>query len=46
LAKENDMQYVEVSAKQGSNVEEAFNKAIETIYEKIETGVIDAKNEV
>lgn len=46
MAEENEMAYIETSAKQGKNVEDAFIKAIELISAKIEHGLIDTKNEV
>ena len=35
------MDYIETSAKTGKNVSEAFAKITETIYKKVEAGIID-----
>lgn len=41
FAKENDLIFLETSAKTGDNVEEAFLKCSKTILAKIETGILD-----
>ena len=41
FAQENDLVFVETSAKTGENVEEAFLKCSRTILAKIETGELD-----
>ena len=41
FAKEHGMEYIETSAKTGSNVAEAFGKITESIYRKVESGAID-----
>ena len=41
FAQENDLVFVETSAKSGENVEEAFLKCSKTILAKIETGELD-----
>lgn len=41
FAKENDLIFLETSAKTGDNVEEAFLKCSKTILAKIETGLLD-----
>jgi len=45
FARENDLIFLETSAKTAYNVEEAFLKTAQLIYEKIESGVIDVNNE-
>lgn len=45
-AKENDLFYLETSAKAANNVEEAFVKTTEDIYNKIKAGVFDVSNQV
>jgi len=45
FAKQNDLVFVETSAKTAYNVEDAFSKTAQLIYEKIESGVIDVNNE-
>lgn len=40
------MEFLEVSAKTGYNVEDAFTKTAAIIYDKIQDGVIDPSNEV
>ena len=44
LAKENNMLFFETSALNGNGVEEAFNKTIEVIDEKIRSGYYDMEN--
>ncbi|GAB5588664.1 Ras-related protein Rab-2A [Umbelopsis nana] len=44
-AKENDLFYLETSAKAANNVEEAFVKTTEDIYNKIKAGVFDVSNQ-
>lgn len=46
LAKANDMEFLETSAKTGLNVEKIFHRLSEKLLEKIERGEIDPKNEV
>ena len=46
FARENDLFYLETSAKAANNVEEAFVKTTEDIYNKIKTGVFDVSNQV
>lgn len=46
FAKENDLFYLETSAKAANNVEEAFVKTTEDIYNKIKAGVFDVSNQV
>uniref|UniRef100_A0A1B6MQC3 small monomeric GTPase n=1 Tax=Graphocephala atropunctata TaxID=36148 RepID=A0A1B6MQC3_9HEMI len=41
FAQENDLMYLETSAKSGENVEEAFLKCCKTILAKIQTGELD-----
>lgn len=41
FAQENDLVFIETSAKTGENVEEAFLKCSKTILAKIETGELD-----
>lgn len=41
FAQENDLIFLETSAKTGENVEESFLKCAKTILAKIETGEID-----
>ncbi|KAI9286147.1 ras family-domain-containing protein [Umbelopsis sp. AD052] len=45
FARENDLFYLETSAKAANNVEEAFVKTTEDIYNKIKTGVFDVSNQ-
>jgi len=45
FAKENGLIFFETSAKTASNVEEAFIRTAQKIYEKIQTGVYDVSNE-
>jgi len=45
FARENDLIFLETSGKTAYNVEEAFLKTAQLIYEKIEGGVIDVSNE-
>jgi len=45
FARENDLIFLETSAKTAYNVEDAFQKTAQLIYEKIESGVIDVNNE-
>ena len=35
------MQYIETSAKEGTNIDQAFEKAVAMIYEKVDQGGID-----
>lgn len=44
FAQENDLIFLETSAKTGENVEESFLKCAKTILAKIETGEIDPGN--
>lgn len=46
FAEENNLFFMEASAKSAENVEEAFNKTAETIYKKIQSGAIDLSSEV
>lgn len=46
FAKENDLFYLETSAKAANNVEEAFVKTTEDIYHKIKAGIFDVSNQV
>lgn len=45
FARENELFFMETSAKAGANVEEAFVKTAEDIYEKIRLGTFDIANE-
>ncbi|CAM0137775.1 Ras-related protein Rab-2A [Umbelopsis sp. WA50703] len=45
FAKENDLFYLETSAKAANNVEEAFVKTTEDIYHKIKAGIFDVSNQ-
>ncbi|RUS15714.1 GTP-binding protein YPT4 [Endogone sp. FLAS-F59071] len=45
FAHDNDLFFMETSAKAATNVEEAFTRTAEDIYEKIRTGVFDVANE-
>ena len=42
-AEEIDCEYIECSAKDGTNLEEIFNKVIQIIYDKIQDGSMDPK---
>lgn len=44
FAQDNDLIFLETSAKTGENVEESFLKCAKTILAKIETGEIDPGN--
>ena len=46
FAKENEMLYVETSAKTGMNVEKTFVELGEEIYSKVKEGIIDLSNDV
>ena len=46
FAEENGLIFLETSAKTAANVEQAFIKTAEKIYEKILSGVYDVTNEV
>lgn len=46
FAKENDLFFLETSAKSADNVEQAFEKTAEAIQQKISDGVIDMNSEV
>lgn len=46
FAKENGMIFLETSAKTAINVEEAFSKTAQIIYENVQQGIIDPSNEV
>lgn len=46
FAKENDLFFMEASAKSAENVEDAFVKTAQNIYKKIQSGVIDLSSEV
>ncbi|RUP48658.1 hypothetical protein BC936DRAFT_144220 [Jimgerdemannia flammicorona] len=45
FAHDNGLFFMETSAKAATNVEEAFVKTAEDIYEKIKSGVFDVANE-
>ncbi|PVU88913.1 hypothetical protein BB561_005645 [Smittium simulii] len=45
FARDNGLFFIETSAKTASNVEEAFYKTAENIYEKIQNGSIDLTND-
>ena len=45
FAQDNDMLYIETSAKTGQNVPSAFEKVATQIYEKVENGEIDVNQE-
>lgn len=45
FARENDLFFLEASAKSAENVEEAFVKTAQTIFQKIQTGAIDLSSE-
>ncbi|KAI8377637.1 ras family-domain-containing protein [Radiomyces spectabilis] len=45
FARENDLFFLEASAKSAENVEDAFLKTAQTICKKIQSGVIDLSNE-
>jgi GTPase SAR1 family protein len=45
-AKSEDLLFLEASAKGAENVEEAFVKTAQDVYEKIKQGVFDVANEV
>lgn len=45
LARENDMDYVETSAKTGDNISEAFDRLTDMITKKVADGTIDASQE-
>ncbi|KRX02341.1 P-loop containing nucleoside triphosphate hydrolase [Pseudocohnilembus persalinus] len=45
FARQNGLEFLEVSAKTGYNVEDAFTKTAAIIYDKIQDGVIDPSNE-
>jgi len=45
FAQENDLLYIETSAKTGSHVKNAFEKLAATIYEKVQNGLIDVTQE-
>jgi len=45
FARDNGLFFMETSAKAGANVEEAFLKTAEDIYEKIRSGIFDVANE-
>jgi Ras-related protein Rab-2A len=46
FAKQHDLIFLETSAKNDENVEEAFIRTAKIIYEKIQKGVIDVTNEM
>jgi GTPase SAR1 family protein len=46
FAQENDLFFLETSAKSSDNVEEAFTKTAEAIQKKIQNGTIDMNSEV
>lgn len=45
LAKANDMEFLEASAKTGLNVEKIFHKLTDLLLDRIDQGEIDPKNE-
>eukprot|EP00826_Nyctotherus_ovalis_P037069 TRINITY_DN3355_c0_g1_i1.p2 TRINITY_DN3355_c0_g1~~TRINITY_DN3355_c0_g1_i1.p2 ORF type:complete len:191 (-),score=49.28 TRINITY_DN3355_c0_g1_i1:186-758(-) len=45
FAQENDLLYIETSAKAGSNVPQAFETLAEAIYRKVDEGLIDVTQE-
>jgi len=45
FARENGLLFLETSAKTAANVEEAFNRTAQQIYEKIQQGIFDVSNE-
>ena len=46
FAKQHDLIFLETSAKNDDNVEEAFIRTAKLVYEKIQKGVIDVSNEM
>jgi Ras-related protein Rab-2A len=46
FAKQHDLIFLETSAKNDENVEEAFIKTAKIIYDKIQKGIIDVSNEM
>ena len=46
FAKDNNLVFMEVSAKTGYQVEESFKRNADLLLDKIEKGIIDTKNEV
>ena len=46
FAKEHDLVFLETTAKTAHNVEEAFINTARKIHEKIDSGAVDANNEV
>eukprot|EP00826_Nyctotherus_ovalis_P040341 TRINITY_DN3971_c0_g1_i11.p3 TRINITY_DN3971_c0_g1~~TRINITY_DN3971_c0_g1_i11.p3 ORF type:complete len:103 (+),score=25.95 TRINITY_DN3971_c0_g1_i11:464-772(+) len=45
FAKLNGMEYIETSAKTGTNVKEAFDEMTKAIYLKVKNGIIDVTQE-
>ena len=45
FAKDNNLVFMEVSAKTGYQVEESFKRNADLLLDKIEKGIIDTKNE-
>ena len=46
FARERGLMFIETSAKEAINVEEAFQRPAQLIHQKLQQGVFDARNEV